>query len=159
MKKIFLALLLFTAVGLSAIAQSTYKEEVDAYQAIFGKEKKELIRDLIKMTPEETEKFWPIYDAYEVERKELGRARMKLLEHLSDAYSNMTPEKADAVTIETIKLGEQNDKLLRSYYGKVKKVTGANIGFEFYQTELYLLTELRASLMETIPLYSVYKDK
>ncbi len=159
MKRIFLVVLIFTAIGFSAIAQSTYKEEVDAYQAIFGKEKKELIRDLIKMTPEESTKFWPVYDAYEVERKELGRARMKLLANLSDAYSNMTPEKADAVTLETIKLGEQNDKLLKSYYGKVKKATSANIGFEFYQTELYLLTEIRAALMETIPLYSVFKEK
>ena len=36
-------------------------------------EKKKLVAELIKMTPEQTAKFWPVYDNYEAERKALGK--------------------------------------------------------------------------------------
>ena len=156
-KAIVLLTASFLITATNIFAQATYKEEVDAAQAIFGKAKKELVAELIKLTPDEAAKFWPVYDAYEAERKVLGQQRLELIMEVAEAYDNMTAEKADAITSKTMKLSKQNDKLLATYYKKVKKATNSNIAFEFYQEELYLLTEIRAELMSEIPLYSEIK--
>jgi Spy/CpxP family protein refolding chaperone len=156
MKKLIIA----AAITLSStglFAQSTFNEEVDAIQAIFGKEKKELIASLITLTPEEAAKFWPVYDQYEVERKKLGKERVELLKQVADAYQAMTPEKADAVAKRTTELTMKTDKLLEKYHASMKKAVGSETAFEFYQAELYLLTEIRAAIMEEIPLYSEIK--
>jgi len=156
MKKLFItAAISLAASGL--FAQSTYKEDVDAIQAIFGKEKKELVASLITLTPEESSKFWPVYDQYEVERKQIGKERIDLINEVASAFKEMTPEKADAVTKKSMAISIKNDKLLEKYYNSMKKAVGAETAMEFYQAELYLLTEIKAALMEQIPLYSEVK--
>ena len=47
----------------------------------------------------------------------------------------------------------EQEKSLESYYNKVKAATNAVVAFEFYQAEVYLLTQIRASIMQQIPTY------
>ena len=158
MKKIYS---IIVAVLISTIVvneQDSSKEEIEMFQALFGKEKKELVKDLIKFNPDQTTKFWPIYDKYEVERKELGRERIELIKSLADAYSNMNAEKADAVVKQTISLRSKQEKVLTKYYKVMKSSIGSEKAFEFFQFETYLLTEVRSAIMEQIPLYSQFKD-
>ena len=157
MKKLVLAVVLVSCTIGSSYSQSIYKEEVDAVQDMFGKNKKELITGLIKMAPDEAAKFWPVYDEYEVERKELGKKRIAMLENLTDAYKEMSAAKADLVSKETIKLALETDKMLERYYGKMRTATTSEIAFEFLQAEVYILTEIRSKLMDEIPLYSNIK--
>ena len=156
MKKFILAVCI-SVYCIGASAQSTFKEEVDAIQAVFGKEKKELIASLITLTPEEAAKFWPIYDQYEVERKQIGKERMDLIVQVADAFKSMTPEKADAVAKKSMDISKRSDKLLEKYYNSMKKAVGSETALEFYQAELHMLTEVRAAFMDEIPLYSEIK--
>ena len=157
MKKTLVTLGMVVCFAAGVIAQSTEKEEIDAMQANFGIQKKELIVKLIKMTPEQSSKFWPLYDAYENERKALGKERVQMIKNLSDAYDHMTPEKADAVTMQSIGLSDKYNKLMEKYYKSIKKDVGPEIGFEFYQAETYILTATRAYIMDEIPLFSNVK--
>ncbi len=158
MKKIYsiIAALLISTIVVNA--QDASQEEVQMYQALFGKEKKQLVGDLIKLNPEQSAKFWPIYDKYEIERKALGKERIDLVTNLADAYSSMSPVKADAVVKQTITLRNNQEKVLNKYYKSMKSAVGSEKAFEFYQFETYLLTEIRGAVMEQIPLNSQFKD-
>jgi len=158
MKKIYSIIVAVLISTIVVNAQDSSKEEIEMFQALFGKEKKELVKDLIKFNPDQTTKFWPIYDKYEVERKELGRERIELIKSLADAYSNMNAEKADAVVKQTISLRAKQEKVLTKYYKVMKSSIGSEKAFEFFQFESYLLTEVRSAIMEQIPLYSQFKD-
>jgi Spy/CpxP family protein refolding chaperone len=158
MKKIYSIIVAVLISTIVVNAQDSSKEEIEMFQALFGKEKKELVKDLIKFNPDQTTKFWPIYDKYEVERKELGRERIELIKSLADAYSNMNAEKADAVVKQTISLRAKQEKVLTKYYKLMKSSIGSEKAFEFFQFESYLLTEVRSAIMEQIPLYSQFKD-
>jgi Spy/CpxP family protein refolding chaperone len=158
MKKIYSIIAALLISTLVVNAQDSNKEEVEMFQALFGKEKKELVKDLIKLNADQTTKFWPIYDKYEVERKELGKERIDLIKNLADAYGNMNAEKADAVVKQTISLRTKQEKVLNKYYKSMKSTVGPEKAFEFYQFESYLLTEVRSAIMEQIPLYSQFKD-
>src|SRR6186713_2639874 len=91
-------LLLFAALFISAtgFAQS-YKEEVDLIQSLYGMEKKEIVADFIKLEGEQKTAFWKLYDAYEVERKELGKRRISLLENYANNYGKLDDAKTDEI--------------------------------------------------------------
>ena len=65
----------------------------------------------------------------------------------------MTPARADSLANSYFVNRVEQEKTLESYYRKIKAATNSVIAFEFYQAEVYLLTSLRASIMQQIPTY------
>jgi len=45
------------------------------------------------------------------------------------------------------------EKKLELYYSKIKKATNPVLAFQFYQAEIYMLTQIRAQIMQQIPSY------
>lgn len=129
-------------------AQSN-KEEVEYLQAIFGMEKKAAIAEFIKV--DANAPFWAIYDAYEAERKQLGKERLNILEKYANNYGNM----ADVVTDDLIKQMQVQkkslDKLIDTYYKKMNKSSGSKTAAQFYQFENYVLSAVRLEVLESIP--------
>lgn len=148
--------ILLTAVVLAlvcpAVAQSN-KEEVDLVQSVFGMEKKALVEQFIK--PEEglaKDAFWKAYDEYEAKRKELGKKRLDLLYKYTSNYLTLDDVTADKIINEMISLQTQTDKLIITYYKKIKKGSGVKVAAQFYQFENYILSKIREEIMEGIPL-------
>ena len=63
----------------------------------------------------------------------------------------MTSEQADAWTKKVIDLQKKTDALIATYYGKVKSVTDGVVATQFYQIENYILTAIRAEVLEAVP--------
>jgi len=148
--------ILLTAVVLAlvypVVAQSN-KEEIDLVQSVFGMEKKALVEQFIK--PGEgpgKDAFWAAYDEYETKRKELGKKRLDLLYKYTSNYLTLDDASADKIINETIALQGQNDKLIVTYYKKIKKGSGVKVAAQFYQFENYILSKIREEILEGIPL-------
>lgn len=149
MKKVTLLLLsLFTFAFAGA---QTNKEEVELMQAAFGMDKKAVVAEFVKVDAAQKDGFWKLYDEYETSRKELGKKRIELLNKYAENYDKMTNEFADSWTKEVLTLGEKTDDLLVSYYNKVKKATNPIVALQFYQIEGYILSVIRASILESVP--------
>ena len=148
MKKVLLTL---TAILMVSALNAQSKEEVDLLQAAFGMEKKAMVAEFVKPDAAKQEAFWLLYDEYEVARKELGAKRVNLLKQYAENYSSMTNETADAWMKEVLKLQASTDKLVTSYYKKIKKATDPITAFKFYHIENYILTSIRISILEDIP--------
>jgi len=147
-KTILIAAALFMATF--AWAQSN-KEEVDLMQAAFGMEKKQIVTDFVKPSAAQKDAFWKLYDEYETQRKELGKQRITLLKQYADEYLTMTPEQADAWTKGVIELQKKTDGLIVTYYGKVKAISDGLVATQFYQIENFILTAIRAKMLQNIP--------
>ncbi|WP_420806204.1 hypothetical protein [Flavihumibacter solisilvae] len=65
----------------------------------------------------------------------------------------MTPATADSLANKYFENRVGQEKSLEEYYKKIKAATNAVVAFEFYQAEVYLLTQIRASIMQQIPTY------
>jgi hypothetical protein len=150
MKKLLL-IIAFVKVGCFAFAQSN-KEEIDLFQSVFGMEKKALVAEFIKLEGAQKDAFWTAYDSYEVERKALGQKRIALLNKYAANYATLDDAGTDEIVKETIALQVQTDKLIVDYYKKIKKDSGAKAAAQFYQIEGYILSKVRATIMENIPL-------
>jgi Spy/CpxP family protein refolding chaperone len=143
----FIAALFISTLG---FAQSA-SEEVDLIQSLYGMEKKEIVADFITLQGTQKDEFWKLYDAYEMERKELGKERINLLEDYAMHYGTLDDAKTDELINKMISLGAKNDKLIATYYKKMKKPAGVKAAAQFVQIEQYLLSSVRAAILEEIP--------
>lgn len=145
MKKILIIAAFFISAFCSA---QSNRDDVDLIQSIYGESKKDIIAGFIKPTDEA---FWAVYDEYEVKRKELGLKRVNLLEKYAANYGTMDDAATDALMKEMTGLGVKTDKLINTYYGKMKKAAGVKAAAQFVQIEIYLLSSVRAAILENIP--------
>jgi hypothetical protein len=150
MKRFFL-FAISSMVSLMSMAQSN-KEDIDMIQAIYGKEKKAIVADFIMPSDDaKTKSFWTLYDAYETERKSLGKKRIELLEKYAGIYDANDDKSTDGIMLETMALQKQVDGIISSYYGKIKKSVGVKQAAQFYQLESYLLSATRIYVLGSIP--------
>jgi len=144
-------LLIIIALLVSNFAFTQSDEEVDLVQSLFGMEKKEVVADFVQPSGAEKETFWKLYDEYEIQRKELGKQRLEVLNIYAAEYLTMTNEQADEWTIKAVDLQKKTDALIVTYYGKIKIETDAILATQFYQIENYILTYIRMNVLQDVP--------
>jgi hypothetical protein len=150
MKKLIVGLVL--VFSMSTFAQSTAKEDLDIIQAKYGKSKKELVNLYMNLSGAQATAFWKTYDAYEVERKNLGKEKVRLIDEYALNYDNLTEAKADELAKASLKNNMDFEKLLSKYYDKTKKDVGAINAAKFIQIEVSLQTAIRVEIQNMIPL-------
>ena len=151
------ALLIALLMYFSTISFSqTNKEEIDFYQSIFGMEKKQAVAEFLQL--DENDPFWNMYDEYEKERKELGKKRIEILNNYAANYLTLTDEKTNELVEQSISQRKKIDKLIVTYYKKVKKSNGAKVAAQFYQLENYILVAIRMTIMEKVPFIGEFDE-
>ncbi|QYA26230.1 hypothetical protein G3I01_12185 [Gramella sp. MT6] len=155
MKKILLLALLISC-NLHVLSQVS-SDEVEYIQSIFGMEKRAAIEEMISLDAN-SETFWKLYDEYEVERKDLGKKRIALLEKYANNYESMSGEDVDDLISESMDLSMKTDKLINKYYKKLKNEAGTVPAAQFYQIEHYLLSEIRAAILGEMDLIEAVKQ-
>jgi Spy/CpxP family protein refolding chaperone len=145
-------LLILVAICFSTVAfAQSNKEDVDFIQSIYGKEKKAIVADFVKLEGAQKDAFWKLFDQYEAERKELGKKRIAVLEKYAANYGTMDDAAISKNIKETAALGIQTDKLIQSYHKKIEKAAGTKAAAQFFQIEVYFLSVIRAAILESIP--------
>ena len=153
-KALFTALMV--AMTYVAICQSN-KEEIDLVQSLFGIEKKAMAAEFIKLEGAQKDAFWLAYDEYESKRKDLGKKRIDLMNRYVSSYSSLDDATTDGIIKDMTSLQGQTDKLIVTYYNKLKKASGVKAAAQFYQFENYILSKIRAEVMESIPLIDEFE--
>lgn len=145
-------ILIIAALFLSSFAYTqSNKEEIDFIQAALGMEKKSVVASFVKPSEAQKDAFWKLYDEYETQRKNLGKQRIELLNQYAEQYLTMTSEQADVWTKKVIDLQKKTDALIATYYNKVKAISDGLVATQFYQIENYILTAIRAQVLENVP--------
>jgi hypothetical protein len=150
-KYIFMAV--FCTYATLAVYAQTSDAEAEAMVNLLGVQKKEAMAKLVSVSGKDSAAFWKLYDEYQKENKAMARDRIKLYEQTAHSYGNMTPAVADSLSRKYFNNRTSQEKSLQDYYQKIKTATNAVVAFQFYQAEVYLLTQVRASIMQQIPTY------
>jgi len=146
-------ILITVALFLASFAYSqTNKSEIELIQAAIGMTKKDAVKEYVQVSDAQKDAFWQLYDEYETERKELGKQRIELLIQYGKEYRNMTNEQADAWITKVIDLQGKTDKLIVTYFKKIRKATDPIVATQFYQIENYILSIVRMKVLNEIPL-------
>lgn len=148
MKKIILAAVIAL---MSFGAQAQTKSEVEMMQGLFGAEKMQIVTRYVKPGKEHMDAFEKLYNEYEVKRKELGKTALDLLNEYAEKWENMTNEEADAWMKKVLDVSAKREKLIRTYYNKIRKATTPIIATQFFQVETYINTTIKYAIYESIP--------
>ncbi|QNR23527.1 hypothetical protein [Croceimicrobium hydrocarbonivorans] len=140
MKKLLFLSSLFL-FGFIVNAQPEDFKKVEAYKTKF-------ITDELDLSPEEAQKFWPVYNEY---NKKLNELHQKRMEGMSRREVHDKWDELDDATLEKIALEElQNQKkiaeLKLEYYDKFKAALGSRKAATFYRIEI----EFHRRLMESL---------
>jgi hypothetical protein len=138
------------ASSLSTFAQSG-GEEIAMIQNLYGMEKRKLVQNYMQIPQSQAAAFWSVYEKYEVERRELGRTRIELIDQYAQNYKNLTDDKADEIAKGILENNVKLEKFHQSYYSKFKKATSAVTAAQFMQLELYLQGEIKREITSNVP--------
>ena len=144
---------LFLFVSGFAIQVQTSDGEAEAAVNLLGVQKREAVAKLVSVSGKDSVGFWIVYAEYEKSSAKFAKARLLLYEKIAAAYGNMTTQLADSLASKNFKLRSEQEKDLEVYYNKMKSATNSIVAFMFYQSETYLLTNLRSQIMAQIPTY------
>lgn len=150
-KTIFPLLIVLIATVANAQVNSEFQSEMEFFQSAYGIEKQAIAENFLKVPESSKDEFWTIYEAYETERKAMGEDRIARIKRYVEVYENISAEQADELVQESFKYRAAKEKLLKSYYKKIKKVGDATLATQFLQFELYLDSAIQFSLLEALP--------
>jgi hypothetical protein len=149
MKK--LALLLVSLFFINAsFAQDDMAEEIAVMQELFGQEKRAIIAENIDLSGVNADAFWKLYDEYEAQREEIGRAKLVLLQKYTNKPGNLTNNQASELLAEAVPLRTAEDKLILNFTKRIGKATSDLVSVQFYQIEHYISDGIRYSILNDI---------
>jgi len=151
-------LAIFCVLTSFAMYAQTSDAEAEAMANLLGVQKKEIITKLVSVSGKDSVTFWNLYNEYLQKNKSLTKERIQLYEQTARSYNTMTPAGADSLAHRYFVNRDVQEKSLEEYYNKIKSAINAVAAFEFYQAETYLLTQVRATIMQQIPTYGEYRN-
>src|SRR5215475_14225817 len=131
----------------------TQKKNIDQYITLLREnvrqQRAQITGAAMQLTPEESKKFWPIYDEYQTALTKLNDSRIQNLRTFATNYPQMTDEKSDQLMKEELNLRKHRDELMTHFYEQVKQSLGSETAARF------LLIESQIDLIADLQLDSV----
>lgn len=157
MKQIALFLMLLFALSISVPAVAAEQPSDNDMQILLDKmkaDKKLLVALNMDLSDAEAKKFWPVYDAYQVELKKLNTRITTLIEAYANDYNNnsMTDAKAKKMISEMVSIDEAEAAMKKSFVPKLYKVLPAVKVARYLQIENKIRAALRYELAAAVPL-------
>ncbi len=151
MKKILLFTLALFAINVAGLFAQTVDDEIKLIQEAFGKDKRTLIESYMKLDPEKAAAFWPVYEQFEIARKEIGKERILIIDEYIEKFTHIGDAEADELATRSLKNDAALNKLYSSYYPKFKKATSAMDAAKFLQVEFYITNTIRNVVQQELP--------
>src|SRR5262245_34975794 len=134
----------------SAIPDSQKKnieEYIQLLREDVRQQKAQITGAVMQLSPEDAQKFWPIYEEYQAALIELNDSRIQNLKNFASA--DLTDEMADQSIKEELSLRRERDELMGRFYGRVKQSLGALTAARFLliESQLQLITDLQLDSM------------
>jgi Spy/CpxP family protein refolding chaperone len=115
-------------------------------------DRKAVYANNLKLTEEESKKFWPIYDAYEAEVKKVNDRFLANLNRFVENYDTLSESDAADVLKEKMAIEKERDALKQEYTRKVAKVLPPKKALRYAQIETRVDNMLRRDVYSLIPL-------
>lgn len=143
----------------SANAQSSSEAVMSPQELQAARELVDIERDMsliinLDLTPEESEKFWPLYDEYRQKIRGIRGRKVSLIQAYADRYraGTVDDEFADMAIKDALRIQLDTVKTRQKYWKKFRRIVPATKAARFYQLENKMDTEIDFVLSGGIPL-------
>jgi len=145
------------APGKAATAPSkkqSVDEDIKLLRQDVRTEKSRVMLNALHLDADQTQKFLPIYKAYDKELTKLNDLRVSNIREYGANYGSMTDAKADLLVNEAISYYKKRVDLVASYYDKIRAALGTGTAARFVQVEALLLNIIDLQIQTELPLIS-----
>jgi hypothetical protein len=111
-----------------------------------------ILVEIMQLTDEQADKFWPIYREYDFELQKLNDQKLAGIQEYAKNYDKMTDEKADELANLALDLESKRNDLKRKYYEKVSEQLGGIIAARFLQVENQMLMVIDLQIASSLPI-------
>jgi Spy/CpxP family protein refolding chaperone len=115
-------------------------------------DRKAVYANNLKLTDDESKKFWPVYDAYEAEVKKVNDRFLANLNRFVENYDTLSESDAAEVLKEKMAIEKEREALKQEYTRKVAKVLPPKKALRYAQIETRVDNMLRRDVYSLIPL-------
>ena len=148
--------LLLAAVAAPAFAQegADVGAKIRETQALVASEFRQILREEMMLTDEESRDFWPLYERYSAEKRVVNEPYLAGLIEYVDRYYNgdLSDEHAARLMNTYFEVQQAVLKKRRDYVNKFSKIMSSIKVMRFFQLENKVQAEVNAALAVTIPL-------
>lgn len=148
-KLIFGTLFMFLAT--MAFTQ-TADDYIEVLRSVLKTEKKAAIAEVMQLSDQEAEIFWPLYNEFNDKMYTVQSKRVKLIKDYAANYATMTDEKADELWTSAMNFRQESLNLTKTYYKKFKKVMPAGKAAKYFQAENKIAALIDYELAAEIPM-------
>jgi Spy/CpxP family protein refolding chaperone len=101
----------------------------------------------LELTPQEAEKFWPLYNDHEKKKREVSRYRHFRPRNMSEQLADMTDQEAEEMVDEMMEARKKEVQLAAAFHEDLKEILPPKKVMKFYITEIqfreYMLRKIR----------------
>jgi hypothetical protein len=131
--------------------EANLKAYVDLLRKDVKKDKVTIISELMDLGPEESAKFWPVYNDFDTALTALADERIALIRMYSENYSSMTEQTATKLATGVLDLDAKRNQLKRQYFEKMTKALNAILAARFLQIENQLEKVIDLQIASSLP--------
>ena len=133
-------------------AAQTVKDTLEVSRQAVESQRRILVAGALPMTDAEADAFWPLFDAYEKERRPFDERANKLVADFLAGAAGLTDAQAKAMVEEALRIDEERLRVRRAYLGRMAKAAPARKLARFYQIDNKLDSVVRADVARQVPL-------
>ncbi|MCB0347130.1 MAG: hypothetical protein KDD66_18565 [Bdellovibrionales bacterium] len=149
MKKLVVLLTLLFAVNASA---ENLQDTVELMRSDLRTEKKEIIAASMNLSSEESAKFWPLYQKFEMEMVKIGDRQLKLIDDYGKTFQSMNNKNASDLTKRALEIQEDQFEARRNFTSTLQKEINPVIAARFLQIESQITRLVNAQIASQVPL-------
>jgi hypothetical protein len=131
---------------------SEFNSAVEELRTLVQAERKMILSQGLGLSGEQAAAFWPVYDRYAAEVKDIGNLRVKVITDFAASYENLDDKTANQLLADALKWQDKSVSVRKKYLGKFKKAVGPVMTARFYQLENKLDAVTNMVLAAQIPM-------
>ncbi len=148
---------MLAAVALAAVAAplasaQVVKDALELNRQAVETQRRVLVAGALAMTDAEARAFWPLFDAYEKERRTLDEQTNQLVADFVVGSASLSDARASAMLDQALKLDDERLRLRRTWLAKMSKALPPRKLVRFFQIENKLDSVVHADVARQIPL-------
>lgn len=147
----FLGAALVPAHAASAKATAGPVSPLERYQLIDA-DHRDMIREHLKLSPEEAALFWPIYEDYLQELKGYLRQRVDSAKRVAERLETFDDAAGEQVVMDMLAIDKTPGRLWERFIPRFIKAVGGRKTARFYQVERRIRVFIDAELSREFPL-------
>jgi len=132
--------------------EANLKAYVEMLRKDVKKEKVSILSELMSLSPDESSKFWPVYNEYDKSLTAIADERIALIRMYAENYGSITDQMATKLATGVLDIEAKRTQLKRQYFQRISQALSAKIAARFLQIENQLEKILDLQISSSLPI-------